>query len=154
MSHLEKFLDYARTDMGEISQEELYNGPDTVEEVDRFLYEYGQYVLNRVEELDPDVEADTSNIIDHSEHKNHWLQFYSDVQIGGRQYRVVLDECEFLYGKMAEDPMDFHNSTVGQIRSVIKNYNHVLNHVQSKLREHYSPSNTTSKIEDYLEGGE
>jgi len=148
MGHLEKFLDYARSDMGEISQEELYNAPDSVEEVDRFLYEYGQYVLDNVREVDPAVNVATSNVIDHAEHKNHFLQFYSDVQIGGRQYRVVLDECEFRYGKIAEGPMDFHNFTVGQIRSVIKNYNHVLNHVEHDLKEHYSPSKTASKIED------
>jgi hypothetical protein len=42
--------------------------------------------------------------------------------MGGRKYRVILNECEFFYGKMADDPATFHNMTVSQIRSVIKNY--------------------------------
>jgi hypothetical protein len=54
---------------------------------------------------------------------------------------VILDECEFLYGKLAEDAMDFHNSTVAQIRSIIKNYHHVLNHVRASLDEDaYNPA--------------
>jgi hypothetical protein len=137
MSHLEKFLEYARNELGEISQEDLYSGPDSLDEVDRILYEYGQYVLNIVREIDSEVDADTSNDIDYAEHKNHWLQFYSDVQIGGKMYRVILMENEYLYGKIAEDPQDFHNCAVADIRNLIRHYHHVQNHVEGNLNDGY-----------------
>lgn len=141
MGHLERFLEYARSDLGEISQEELYNGPESVEEIDRILYEYGQYILNTAKGIDPDVEADTSNDIDYAEHKDHWLQFYSDIQMGGRMYRVILMENEYLSGKMAEDPQDFHNCAVADIRNLIKHYHHVQNHVIANFDDSaYNPA--------------
>lgn len=139
MSHFNKFMEYVRSEIGEIERSTLLAGPDSLEDIDRNLYAYGLYVIDQANKLDPELEVQSSNELDYAEHKNHFLQFYSDVQIGGRHYRVIIDECEFLYGKMAEDPMDFHNSTVAQIRSVIKNYHHILNHVESNLNEHYNP---------------
>lgn len=60
-----------------------------------------------------------------------------------RRYRVILDETEFYYGTLADDAMDFHNSTVAQVRSIIKNYHHVLNHVNPNLDDKaYNPGDS------------
>lgn len=143
MGHIERFLEFARNELGDIDGDSLVNGPDTIEDVDDNLYTYGRYVIDRAKSLDPQLEVDCTNALDYFEHKNHFLQFYSDYEIGGRKYRVILDECEFLYGKMAEDALDFHNSTVAQIRYVIKNYHHVLNHVSPNLDDKaYNPGDS------------
>jgi hypothetical protein len=142
MGHLDRFLEFARNEIGEIDGDSLFNGPDSVEDVDLILYAYAGYVIDCAKSLDAELKVDSSNIIDYTEHKSHFLQFHSDYEIGGRRYRIILDECQFNFGKMAEDTMDFHNSTVAQIRSVIKNYHHVLNHVNPKLEEKaYNPAN-------------
>lgn len=52
----------------------------------------------------------------------------------------MLDEIQFYHGKMAEDAADFHNESVAQIRSIIKNYHHVLNHINPSLDDRaYNP---------------
>lgn len=141
MSHFDRFMEYAKTEIGELFEPFIFNGPDSIDEIDTNLYAYGQYVIHCAKSIDPSIVADCSNVLDYAEHKSHWLQFHSDYQIGGRQYRVILDECEFYFGKMAEDAMDFHNSTVAQIRSVIKNYHHVLNHVVPNFNDKvYQPA--------------
>jgi hypothetical protein len=44
---------------------------------------------------------------------------------------------------MAEDAMDFHNSTVAQVSSEIKNYHHVLNDVAPNFNDKaYNPGDS------------
>lgn len=133
MNHFDKFIEYARNEIGEVDGDNIFNGPDFVDDVDHNLYAYGRYVIDRAKDLDPVLDVDASNEIDYAEHKNHFLVFHSDYFIGSRAYRVILEECEFMYGKMAEDTQDFHNQTDSLIRSLIRNYHHVLNHIEPNL---------------------
>lgn len=143
MSHLEKFLEYARNEVGEIFEPAIFNGPDSIDEVGTNLYAYGMYVIHCAKSLDPELHVDSSNVLDYAEHKSHFLQFHADYQIGGREYRIILDESQFYFGKMAEDAMDFHNETVAQVRSIIKNYHHVLNHIKPNLDDRsYNPGDS------------
>lgn len=140
MDHFDKFIEYARSEIGEVDGNSIFKGPDFVDDVDHNLYAYGRYVIDRARELDPELDVDASNEIDYAEHKNHFLVFYSDYFIGSRAYRVILEEREFIYGKMAEDTQDFHNQTDSLIRSLIRNYHHVLNHVNLNPNpEAYNP---------------
>ena len=143
MIHAERFLECVRNQSVEIDDDALFDTLSTAAEAETLLFAYGQYVLDCAMTHDPALSAYPSTVIDYADLKNHYLQFVSEYQIGGRKYAVVLDESEYLHGKLAEDAVDFHNSTVAQIRSIIKNYHHVLNHIKPNLDDKaYNPADS------------
>ena len=143
MDHAKRFLEFVRSQSTEIDDDAIYNSLSSAAEAETVLFAYGEYLLDCTKMCEPELIAYPSTVIDYADLKNHYLQFVSEYQIGGRKYAVVLDETEYLHGKMAEDAMDFHNSTVAQIRSVIKNYHHILNHVRLDLDDKaYNPGDS------------
>ena len=85
-NHFDKFLEYAIKEVGEIDGDSIFKRPDSIESVDQNLYAYGRYIVDQAKKIDPEINVDTSNEIHHAEHKNHYLTFHSDYQIGGRRY--------------------------------------------------------------------
>ena len=145
MTWLEQLLKYSRDQLWEIESQNIFSGADSIEDIDRTLYAYGSFKVDTVteyarEKLDEQIEIDPRVRLDHSEHREFFIDYISKYRLGGREYEIVIDtDCCYL-GKICEDPMEFENEFVAGVRSLLKNYFHVQNHVRVNLDEKaYNP---------------
>lgn len=58
MNHFDKFLEYARNEIGEVDGDSIFKGPDSIEEVDHNLYAFGRYIIDQAKLIDPELEVD------------------------------------------------------------------------------------------------
>lgn len=146
MTWLEQLLKYSRDQLWEIEPQSIFNGSDSIEDVDKTLYAYGSFKVDMVtqyarEKLDEQIEIDPRVRLDQAEHKEFYIDYVSKYRLGGREYEIVVDtDCCYM-GKICEDPMEFENEFVAGVRSLLKNYFHVQNHVKENLDEKaYNPA--------------
>jgi hypothetical protein len=65
MGHIEKFLEFARNEIGEIDGDSIVNGPDSIEDIDDSLYAYGRYVIDCAKPTEPELDVDCTNALDY-----------------------------------------------------------------------------------------
>lgn len=79
--------------------------------------------------------------MDYAEHKNHFVMLYADIDFGGRYFRVILSDIEYTYREIAKNQRGFNHDSKEIITDTIRNYHHVLNHVNPCFNaETYNPA--------------
>lgn len=119
----------------------LLEGSSTIEIDDARLGALGSFYAKEIKSIDPDVDVESSLDMDYAEHKNHFVMLYADVDFGGRYFRVILSDFEYMYGKIASSQREFNKDSREIIEDAIRNYHHVLNHVNPRFgAETYNPA--------------
>jgi hypothetical protein len=112
----------------------------SIEEDDMRLGALGSFYAGEAKKMDPEIDVDSSLEMDYAEHKNHFVMIYSDVDFGGRKFRVILNDIEYVNGRIADSASQFDRDSKEVIESVVRNYYHVLNHVNPNFdRRAYNP---------------
>jgi hypothetical protein len=112
----------------------------SIEEDDMRLGALGCFYVDEARKLEPELDVDSALEMDYAEHKNHFVTIYSDVQIGGKPFRVILEDLEYINGRVAENREDFERDSDYLVKRIISDYHHVLNHVNPNLdRDAYTP---------------
>lgn len=146
MTWLDNFVKYSRENLWELETSNIFNGADSLEGVDKTLYAYGSFKVDTAtryarEKLDEEIEIDPRVRLDHCEHKEFYIDYVSKFRLGGREYEVTIDTDDCYTGKVCERPAEFENEVVAGVRSLLKNYFHVQNHVKENLDEKaYNPA--------------
>jgi len=146
MTWLEQLLKYSRESLWELEPDSVFNGADSIEGVDKTLYAYGSFKVQMVtdyanEKLDEQIEIDPRVRLDQYEHKEFSIDYTSTFRLGGREYEVIIDTDMCYLGKICDGPEEFENEFVAGVRSLLKNYFHVQNHVKENLDEKaYNPA--------------
>lgn len=141
MNYGEKFRKFYEDLYGPLVDDDyLFAESYSIEEDDMRLGALGSFYVKEATKLDPEIEVDWGLDMDYAEHKNHFVNIYSDVQIGGRPFRVILEDLEYIYGKIAGNQEEFERDSDSIVRKIISDYQHVLNHVRPNLDPHaYNP---------------
>jgi hypothetical protein len=146
MTWLDQLLQYSRENLWELATDSIFNGADSIEDVDKTLYSYGSFKVLVAsgyarEKLGEDIEIDPRVRLDHGSHKDFMIDYVGTYQMGGRNYEVVIDTDDCYLGKICDGPLEFENEFVAGVRSLLKNYFHVQNHVKENLDEKaYNPA--------------
>jgi hypothetical protein len=146
MAWLEQLLQYSRENLWELETDNVFNGADSIEDVDKTLYSFGSFKVLVAssyarEKLGEDIEIDPRVRLDHGSHRDFMIDYVSEYQLGGRKYEVVIDTDDCYLGKICDGPREFENEFVAGVRSLLKNYFHVQNHIKENLDEKaYSPA--------------
>lgn len=118
-----------------IDAEYLLHESGTIEEDDERLGSLGAFLAQEAKKIDPEIDVDSALEMDYAEHKNHFVLVYSDVEIGGKAFRVTLWEREYMNGRIAESPRSFNVEAAEAVRDIVGGYHHVLNHVKAGFDE-------------------
>lgn len=146
MTWFDKFLQYSRENLWEVETDNAFSGAESLEDIDKTLYAYGSFKVHIATEyarqkLDEEIQIDPRVRLDHCEHKNFEIDYVSTYRLGGREYEIIIDSDQCYAGKICDGPMEFENEFVAGVRSLLKNYFHVQNHVKENFDEKaYNPA--------------
>lgn len=116
-----------------IDEDYLLTESGSIEEDNIRLGTLGEFYVREAIKVDSEIEVQSALEMDYAEHKNHFVTIYSDVQIGGKPFRVVLEDLEYIYGKIAESNDEFERDSDYIVKRIVSSYHHVLNHVRPNL---------------------
>ncbi|MEP0825930.1 MAG: hypothetical protein HRF40_10625 [Nitrososphaera sp.] len=142
MGYYENFRKFYEELYGPLCDEDyLLSESWSIEEDDMRLGALGSFYVEEATKLDPEVEVDWGLDMDYAEHKNHFVNIYSDVQMGGRPFRVILEDLEYIFGRIADSKEEFDKDSDYVVKRIVSDYHHVLNHVRPDLDPHaYNPA--------------
>lgn len=146
MTWLERFLEYSKKELWEVDMQDIFAGADSVADVDRTLFAYASFKIDLAknyarEKLKDEIAIEPKVRLDHEEHKNFEIDYITTYRLGGRYYEIIIDSDQCYAGKICEGTTDFENEIVAGVRSLLKNYFHVCNHVRPELDEKaYNPA--------------
>lgn len=115
----------------DVDADYLLHESGSMEEDDQRLGALGAFFAQEARKVDPEIDIDSALEMDYAEHKNHFVLAYSDVEIGGKAFRVTLWETEYMNGRIADNPQRFNAEAAEDVRDIVGGYHHVLNHVKA-----------------------
>lgn len=130
MGYFRRFKKFYEEMYGQLTDDDyLLAESYSIEGDDMRLGALGCFYVDEARKLDSEIEVDSALEMDYAEHKNHFVTVYSDVQIGGKPFRVTLEDLEYINGRIALDQDEFERDSDYVIKRIVSSYHHVRNHV-------------------------